>query len=266
MDLKRVDPPEAKKLVDDDGYQILDVRSMPEYSAGHPEGAYNVPYLHKTPQGMIPNADFARIVRFLFPDPETKIVTSCQMGGRSVRAAAELGNLGYKNVVDMRGGFGSERDPTGTVVHAGWQASNLPVASGEPEGRSYKSINNQANQARSPKEEESVSPASEPTESGTEEGFNRFASSKRTVDCIRLKRALPGLKRRPFPGALGERIFKEISALAWDAWIEHSKMIINEYRINTADRAAMKLLQEQCEAFFYGDGAARPEGYVPGAP
>src|SRR5688572_15531460 len=152
MDLKRVSAEEAKKLLDQEGYQLLDVRSMPEFSAGHPDGAYNVPFLHKTPQGMIPNQDFARIVQFLFPDRSTKIITSCGMGGRSLRAANELKNLGYQNVVDLRGGFSSEKTDDGAVVHLGWQDAGLPVEEGEPEGRSYKWINNEANKT-SKKEE-----------------------------------------------------------------------------------------------------------------
>ncbi|MEM7675726.1 MAG: oxidative damage protection protein [Myxococcota bacterium] len=94
--------------------------------------------------------------------------------------------------------------------------------------------------------------------------MNRFASAKRRVQCVRRNQELPGLKRRPYPGELGERIFREISAAAWDEWVEHSKMIINEYRINSADPESMRLLMEQCEQFLYGGaGVERPEGYVP---
>lgn len=265
MDLKRVSAEEAKKLADEEGYTLLDVRSMPEFAEEHPEGAVNVPFLHKTPQGMIPNEDFSRIVQFKFPDTETKIVTSCAMGGRSVRAAQALMSLGYKNVVDLRGGFSSERDDSGAIVNAGWKDSNLPTGSGEHEGRSYKSLNNAANQARKAEqgaaEEAAPTPAAPPTM-----GPNRFASTTRKVQCARLGKELPGLKRRPYPGDLGQRIFDTISADAWNQWVEHSKMIINEYRINSADPNAIKLLMEQCESYLFGEGGmAKPEGYVPKA-
>jgi Fe-S cluster biosynthesis and repair protein YggX/rhodanese-related sulfurtransferase len=262
MVLKRVSVDEAKKLLDGEGYVLLDVRSMPEFSAAHPTGAYNVPFLHKTPQGMIPNQDFARIVQFLFPDKNAKIVTSCQMGGRSVRAANELSNLGYQNIVDMRGGFGGERDESGRVINAGWKDSGLPSEEGEPDGRSYKWINNEANKARSPAKaeehhHEAAAPHGDPS-------MNRFASGRRKVQCVKLGKELPGLKRRPYPGPLGERIFAEVSAEAWNLWVEHCKMIVNEYRIHAADQSAMKMLMEQCETFLFGDGGAhRPEGYVP---
>lgn len=265
MDLKRVSAEEAKKLVDEEGYVVVDVRSMPEYAEEHAEGSVNIPLLHKTPQGMIPNEDFARVIQFRFPDTDAKIVTTCQMGGRSVRAAQQLGNLGYKNVVDLRGGFGSERDESGKILHPGWKDSGYPVGTGEPEGQSYKSINNAANQARqeaeAPKDAAPAPEAAQPVVSGA----SRFASATRKVNCVRLGKELPGLKRRPYPGELGQRIYDTISAEAWNAWVEHSKMIINEYRINSADPKAIKLLMEQCESFLFGEGATAPEGYVPEA-
>ena len=80
----------------------------------------------------------------------------------------------------------------------------------------------------------------------------------------KLGKQLPGLKRRPYPGPLGERIFNEISADAWSMWVEHCKMILNEYRIHSADQNAMKMLMEQCELFLFGEGGIKhPEGYVP---
>ncbi len=261
MDLKRVNAEEAKKLVDDEGYVVVDVRSMPEFAEEHADGSVNIPFLHRTPQGMIPNEDFGRIVEFKFPDTNAKIVTTCAMGGRSVRAAQQLLNMGYTNVVDLRGGFSSEKDESGNIVHAGWKDSGYATETGEPEGRSYKSINNAANQARQEAagdSGEAPAPAA-PALSGA----NRFASATRKVNCARLGKELPGLKRRPYPGDLGQRIFDTISAEAWNAWVEHSKMIINEYRINSADPKAIKLLMEQCEAFLFGEGVSQPEGYVP---
>src|SRR5262249_8447329 len=140
MNLKRITADEAKRMIDEEGYALLDVRSMPEYGAEHAQGAFNVPYLHRAPQGMIPNPDFSRIVQALFPDTGAKLITSCQMGGRSIRAAAELMNLGYTNVVDLRGGFGSERDDAGEVVAQGWKDAGLPIETGETPGRNYKEI------------------------------------------------------------------------------------------------------------------------------
>ena len=262
MELKRVDAREAKRLMDEEGYVLLDVRSMPEFVEGHPKGAYNIPFMHKTPQGMVANPDFATVVKASFPDQDQKLVTMCGMGGRSARAAQALADMGYGQVVDMKGGFDSEKDDAGTTVNVGWVEAELPTDTGEPADRSYRDLS-RAGQPDAPTA--APAPAADaPATPPDAEGMNRFASSKRVVSCVRLGKTLPGLKRRPYPGELGERIFKEISAAAWDEWVEHSKMIINEYRINSADPQAMKLLMEQCEQFLYGGGKVdRPEGYVP---
>jgi Fe-S cluster biosynthesis and repair protein YggX len=42
-------------------------------------------------------------------------------------------------------------------------------------------------------------------------------------------------------------------------------MLINEYRLNLADPKARQYLLEQCEKYFFGEGAERPAGYVPPA-
>ena len=40
-------------------------------------------------------------------------------------------------------------------------------------------------------------------------------------------------------------------------------MLVNENRLNLADPRARKYLAKQMEAFFFGDGAEQPTGYVP---
>jgi Fe-S cluster biosynthesis and repair protein YggX len=85
----------------------------------------------------------------------------------------------------------------------------------------------------------------------------------RVVKCVKLQRELPGLPFKPFNDALGERIYNEISMDAWKMWLEHSKMIVNEYRLDLTSPATHQTLKEQCEAFLFGEGAALPPDYVP---
>jgi Fe-S cluster biosynthesis and repair protein YggX len=85
----------------------------------------------------------------------------------------------------------------------------------------------------------------------------------RTVVCKKLQRELPAMPYKPFQNELGQRIYDEISAEAWKMWIEHSKMIVNEYRLDLTSRKAHDVLLEQCEAFLFGEGAALPPDYVP---
>ena len=85
----------------------------------------------------------------------------------------------------------------------------------------------------------------------------------RMVMCVKLGRELPGLDKPPFPGGLGQRIYEHVSQEAWDMWPAQSTLIINHYGLNMADPEARKILREQMEEFFFGDGAALPPGYVP---
>jgi rhodanese-related sulfurtransferase len=124
--IKRVSPDEAKKLIDEEGYLYLDVRSEPEYAAGHPQGAHNVPLLHAAAGGMQQNPDFLLVVDALYPK-DTKLVVGCRSGQRSMRAAELLTIAGYTNIIDQRAGFDGVRNSFGAVVEPGWAPSGLPT-------------------------------------------------------------------------------------------------------------------------------------------
>lgn len=85
----------------------------------------------------------------------------------------------------------------------------------------------------------------------------------RMVKCVKLGREAEGLDFPPFPGALGKRIFENVSKEAWKGWLEHQKMLVNENRLNLADPHARKYLMEQTERYFFGPGADVAAGYVP---
>lgn len=274
MTARRVTPTEAKDLVDREGWVVVDVRSAPEFSAAHPRGAYNVPFLHKQSYGMVANPDFARVIGAAFPDKSAKLITSCAMGGRSMRAAAELTRLGYTNVIDLRGGFEGEKDDGGAVLVQGWRDSGLPVEAGDPPGRAYVELYAAVSipPPPAPKVESgghshaghghghSHAASAGPAVAGIK--LNRFASATRKIHCSKLGAELPALKRKPMGGPLGERIFAEISADAWDQWVEHSKLLINEYRMNPSDPKAQELLIKQCEEFLFGAKAEVPKEFV----
>lgn len=88
------------------------------------------------------------------------------------------------------------------------------------------------------------------------------AQQVRMVKCVKLGRELPGLDRPPWKGELGKRIYENVSKEAWAMWVNHSKMLLNEYRLNPLDPNAQKIMEEQMELFFFGEGAKVPEGYV----
>ena len=85
----------------------------------------------------------------------------------------------------------------------------------------------------------------------------------RMVKCIKLGREAEGLAMPPYPGELGKRIFENVSKEAWQMWLRHQTMLINEHRISPIDPKARSFLETEMENFFFGAGSAPPEGYVP---
>lgn len=83
------------------------------------------------------------------------------------------------------------------------------------------------------------------------------------VKCAKLGEELPGMAFKPFNDALGQRIYDTVSQQAWVGWIEHSKKIVNEYRLDLTQKKAHDVLKEQCEAYLFGDGGTVPAEYVP---
>jgi len=136
MAVKRVSPEEARDLLDKEGYTYLDVRSVPEFEAGHPTGAYNVPLMHMGPAGMVPNPDFLAVVQKSF-QTDAKLVVGCKAGGRSARAAAILEGTGYTNLVDQRAGY------EGSPTEAGWRPKGLPTSTKATPERTYDGLKGQ---------------------------------------------------------------------------------------------------------------------------
>ena len=131
--IQRVSPAEAKTLIDEQGYVYLDVRSEPEFVAGHPTGAQNVPLMHAGPGGMTPNPDFLAVVQAVYPK-DAKLVVGCKAGGRSLKAAEMMIAAGYTGVIDQRAGFDGPRDAFGALSEKGWSPAGLPVETTTPGG------------------------------------------------------------------------------------------------------------------------------------
>ncbi len=85
----------------------------------------------------------------------------------------------------------------------------------------------------------------------------------RTVFCVKLKKNLPGLDEPPFDTELGKRVYEHVSQEAWNMWMEHCKILLNEYRLNPARREDQEVIVRQLEQFFFGEGAHVPEQFVP---
>lgn len=87
----------------------------------------------------------------------------------------------------------------------------------------------------------------------------------RTVFCARLQQEAEGLDAPPYPGALGQRIFENVSKQAWEEWQAHQTRVINEYRLSLADKKSRSFLMEEMEKFLFGGGELTETGYVPPA-
>lgn len=139
MTVKRVSPQEADRLLREAGYVYVDVRSIPEFDAGHPTGAYNIPLLHATPSGMRPNGDFMSVIHAVFPK-DSKLVIGCRSGNRSLRAAEALAAAGFEHVVDQRAGLDGARNAFGQVEEPGWKSDGLETTSEALPDRTYEAL------------------------------------------------------------------------------------------------------------------------------
>jgi len=81
--------------------------------------------------------------------------------------------------------------------------------------------------------------------------------------CVKLGRAAEGLDEPPFDNELGQKIYDNVSKLAWEQWQEHMKMLLNEYRLQPWKKDHQEFIVQQMQAYFFGEGSERPKEYVP---
>lgn len=86
------------------------------------------------------------------------------------------------------------------------------------------------------------------------------------VKCVKLGRELPGLDRPPFKGDFGKKVYENVSKEAWRIWLEHSKMFVNEYRLDMTSPAHQATWFRECEKYFFGEGSAVPAEFKPVEP
>ena len=76
----------------EENYIILDVRTEPEYQAGHIPGAI-----------LLPNESIGAGEPPQLPDRDQLILVYCRSGNRSKQASDKLAKLGYTNIVEFGG-------------------------------------------------------------------------------------------------------------------------------------------------------------------
>ena len=118
----------------------LDVRTEPEFRAGHATGAWNVPVFVRDPSGrMMPNPDFVAVVKKNFP-ASSRLVVGCATGVRSMRACDVLEAAGFAELVNLSSGFLGRIDESTGVPEPGWQGCGLPAESAGPTERTYEKL------------------------------------------------------------------------------------------------------------------------------
>ena len=85
----------------------------------------------------------------------------------------------------------------------------------------------------------------------------------RQVKCVLLGIDAEGLDYVPYPGELGQRIFENVSKQAWQQWLSHQTMLINEYRLTPIEPKARAFLEQEMEKFFFGEGSEKPQEFTP---
>ncbi len=84
------------------------------------------------------------------------------------------------------------------------------------------------------------------------------------VHCIKLNKKLAGLERSPYPGELGKKILNSVSKEAWQMWLDHQTMLINENNLNLFDESSQSYLKTQMENYFFSESDIdKIQGFTP---
>lgn len=140
MPIEQINPEEAHEILNQDPDAIyVDVRSIPEFTAGHPIRAINIPIMHKGNYGMEPNGDFIKVAAAVLPR-DRKLIVGCLAGGRSQKACDMLIQEGFSLLFNVYGGFGGGRNPETGEPQPGWKDLDLPVSDENGDGIGYHSL------------------------------------------------------------------------------------------------------------------------------
>lgn len=99
-----VEPAVFEKQIKKVPSQLIDVRTIEEFTSGHIKGAINID---------VTKSDFKEKAQKL--DKNKPVLVYCRKGGRSANAAAILRELGFTAITDLKGGI------------TAWKESNKPI-------------------------------------------------------------------------------------------------------------------------------------------
>jgi sulfur-carrier protein adenylyltransferase/sulfurtransferase len=97
--IKQVDIDEARRMMEQPGVVVIDVRESDEWRQGHLPNAIGLP------RGFLELRIEEKV-----PDRKTPVILHCASGTRSLLAARALREMGYENLYNMVGGFNAWKD------------------------------------------------------------------------------------------------------------------------------------------------------------
>ena len=131
MDHKVMSPQEVEAaLMGESSATYVDVRTVAEFSNGHPKGkVVNIPlvFFYPTSKEVFPNESFLQVFEDLYAK-DACLITGCDDGARAQQAAQKLTEAGYTNICIMPEGF------------PGWSKHQLPATKDNRDGISYVSL------------------------------------------------------------------------------------------------------------------------------
>ena len=80
--------------------------------------------------------------------------------------------------------------------------------------------------------------------------------------CKKYNQELDALAFQPLPGELGKKIQADISQQAWQAWLSHQTILINEYRLNLIEPKAKEFLKEEMNKFLFEGKEDKPDQFT----
>lgn len=141
MTLREVTPEQANRLMSEQHYLYVDVRTPAEFQAGRPAHSINIPVALPNPTTgrMQLNPEFLNVVEAVVPK-DSQVIVGCRSGHRSAMAEKMMHEAGYEHTANMLGGFSGKTDPTGQVLTEGWSTLGLPVERGDAGADGYAAL------------------------------------------------------------------------------------------------------------------------------
>ena len=108
-----------------------------------------------------------------------------------------------------------------------------------------------------------MSDKSEKPEDSTQTDDKATDEGSYMVDCVKFGKRMEGMAKPPLKGEIGKKIYDNVSQEAWRMWLEHSKMLINEFHLDLMSEHGQQVWMAELEKYFWGEGSQLPPDFQP---